>query len=65
MLAHNDARITGLRCVAPGSGSAAGVLAAGSALCIVMSVEAGAALFATSPQARPCLWRPNRLAAAR
>jgi hypothetical protein len=47
MLAPNDARITGLRCVEPGSGSAAGVLAAGSALCIVMSVEAGAALFAT------------------
>ena len=47
MLAPNDARITGLRCVEPGSGSAAGVFAAGSALWMVMSVEAGAALFAT------------------
>jgi hypothetical protein len=47
MLAPNDARITGLRCIEPGSGSAAGVFAAGSTLWMVMSVEAGAALFAT------------------
>jgi hypothetical protein len=47
MLAPNDARITGLRCVEPGSGSAAGAFTAGSALWMVMSVEAGAALFAT------------------
>jgi len=47
MLAPNDVRITGLRCVEPESGSAAGVVAAGSALWVVMSVEAGTALHAT------------------
>jgi hypothetical protein len=52
MLAPNDARITGLRCVEPGTGSTAGAFAAGSALMMVMSVEAGAALFATGARFR-------------
>ena len=47
MLAPNDARITGLRCLEPGSGSAAGVASAGSPLEVVLAVEAGAALFGT------------------
>jgi hypothetical protein len=47
MLAPNEVRITGLRCVEPESGSAAGVVAAGSPLWVVMSVEAGTTLHAT------------------
>jgi len=47
MLAPNDARITGLRCVEAETGSAAGVIMAGSPLDVLMSVEAGASLFAT------------------
>jgi hypothetical protein len=47
MLAPHDARITGLRCLEPGSGSAAGVVAAGDPLEVALAVEAGAALFAT------------------
>lgn len=45
MLAPNDARITGLRCVEATSGSSAGVVAAGSPVEVVVTVEAGAALF--------------------
>ncbi|HEX2502645.1 MAG TPA: hypothetical protein VHK00_01790 [Miltoncostaeaceae bacterium] len=47
MLAPNDARITGLRYLEPGSGSAAWVAAAGSPLEVLLAVEAGAALFGT------------------
>jgi hypothetical protein len=47
MLPPNDARVTGLRCVEPASGSSAGLVTAGDPLMIVMYVEAGAALFAT------------------
>ena len=47
MLAPHDARITGLRCLEPGSGSAAGVASAGSPMEVVLAVEAGAALFGT------------------
>ena len=47
MLAPNDARITGLRCLEPGSGSAAGVASAGSPMEVLLAVEAGAALFGT------------------
>ena len=47
MLAPNDARITGLRCLEPGSGSAAGVASAGSRMEVLLAVEAGAALFGT------------------
>jgi hypothetical protein len=47
MLSPNDARITGISCIEPASGSSAGVVAAGSAFMVVMSVEAGAAIFST------------------
>lgn len=46
-LAPNDARITGLRCLEPGTGSAAGAVADGSPVEALVAVEAGAALFAT------------------
>lgn len=46
MLAPNDARITALRCL-DAAGGGAGAIAAGDALEAVMSVEAGASLFAT------------------
>ena len=47
MLAPNDARLTGLRLIEPGSGSAAGLVAAGDPLVVVLSVEAGETLFGT------------------
>jgi len=47
MLPPNDARVTGLRCIEPESGSSAGLVAAGDPLVVVMCVEAGAALFGT------------------
>jgi hypothetical protein len=47
MLSPNDARMTGLRCIEPESGSSAGLIVAGDPLVLVMTVEAGAALFAT------------------
>ena len=47
MVAPHDARITGLRCLETGSGSAAGVAAAGTPLDVAVAVEAGAALFGT------------------
>jgi len=45
-LAPNDARLTGLRIAEPGSASAAGVVTAGTPLDVVLSVEAGSAIFA-------------------
>ncbi|HET7040871.1 MAG TPA: hypothetical protein VFI13_02585 [Gemmatimonadales bacterium] len=47
MLPPNDARLTGLRCIEPGSGSSAGLVVAGTPLVVEMSLEAGSALFAT------------------
>jgi hypothetical protein len=47
MLPPNDARVTGIRCIEPESGSSAGLVAAGTPLVLEMHLEAGAALFAT------------------
>jgi hypothetical protein len=44
-LAPNDARLTGLRVLEAATGSAAGVVAAGAPVDVVLSVEAGAAIF--------------------
>ncbi len=44
-LAPNDARLTGLRILEAATGSAARVIAAGAPVDIVLSVEAGAAIF--------------------
>lgn len=45
-LAPNDARLTGLRIAEAGSASAAGVVTAGTPLDVLLSVEAGPAIFA-------------------
>jgi hypothetical protein len=47
MLPPNDARVTGMRCIEPASGSSAGLVAAGGPLVVAMCVEAGSALFGT------------------
>jgi hypothetical protein len=44
-LAPNDARLTGLRIVEAATGSASAVVAAGAPVEVVLSVEAGAAIF--------------------
>ena len=44
-LAANDARLTGLRVLEAGSASAAGVITAGDPVEVVLSVEAGSAIF--------------------
>lgn len=47
MLPPNDARLTGIRCIEPESGSSAGLVVAGTPLVVEMHLEAGGALFAT------------------
>jgi hypothetical protein len=47
MLPPNDARLTGIRCVEPESGSSAGLVVAGTPLVVEIRLEAGSALFAT------------------
>lgn len=47
MLAANDVRITGLRCIEPGTDSTSGVVAAGDSFVVAISVEAGSAIFAS------------------
>jgi hypothetical protein len=45
MVGHNEVRVTGVRCLEVSSGSAAGVIGAGGGVRIVVSAEAGEALF--------------------